>query len=263
MEFFSEIEKILFTEDYTQKIEQLSKFKFDKFNHNYQILPLKPTYESFCKVVEPKKLPRRGFSSTIKKASLIHAILHIEYSAIDLALDACYRFRNMPMEFYNDWLEVANDEVRHFKLLNSLLNSIGYKYGDFEVHNSLIEAGMKTNNLIERMAIVPRWLEANGLDANENIIEKLKNYKNDETAHQLIDILYVILEEEIPHVKKGDKWFKWCCEKENLDSEEIYFNTVNKFYKNIKKPYLNITARKEAGFSCSEIKKLSRNEVEC
>ncbi len=263
MEFFSEIEKILFTEDYNDKINKLSNLDFDFFNHSHQILPLKPTYESFCKVVAPKNLPRRGFSNEIKKASLIHAILHIEYSAIDLALDATYRFRNMPESFYKDWLEVANDEVRHFQMLNELLNKLGYKYGDFEVHNSLIEAGIKTNTLIERMAIVPRWLEANGLDSNENIIEKLKNYKNDEIAKKLIDILYVILEEEIPHVKKGDKWFKWCCDKENLNSEKTYFEIVSKFYKNIQKPYLNISARKEAGFSCNEIKKLARNEVEC
>jgi len=272
MEFFSEIEKLLQIKNYNDKIAQSTKFINDfnqkkvNFNHNYKnFIEIKPSYESFCKVVPPQKVPRRrGFETDLKKATLIHAIVHIEYSAIDLAFDACYRFRNMPMEFYEDWIEVADDEVRHFEMLNSLLNEVGYKYGDFEVHSSLLEAAQKTPILIERMAIVPRWLEANGLDANEQIIQKLKNYKNDEIAKKLIDALEVILKEEIPHVSKGDKWFKWACQKNSVNSEKKYFEIVNKIYKNVsKKPHINVQARKKAGFSCSEIKNLARNDIEC
>ena len=271
MEFFCELEKLLTIQNYNDKISQSKKFinnfkeKKLNFNHNLEILDFPPSYESFCKVVKPQKVPRRrGFETDLKKATLIHAITHIEYSAIDLAFDASYRFRNMPIEFYEDWIEVAEDEIRHFEMLNSLLNEVGYKYGDIEVHNSLWEASQKTKTLIERMAIVPRWLEANGLDANEQIIEKLKNYKNDKIALKLIDALNVILEEEIPHVSKGDKWFKWACEKENKEVEKTYFEIVNKIYQNVsKKAHINIEARKEAGFSCSEIKNLARNEVKC
>jgi uncharacterized ferritin-like protein (DUF455 family) len=148
-------------------------------------------------------------------------------------------------------------------MLNSLLNEVGYKYGDFAVHNSLYEASQKTPKLIDRMAIVPRWLEANGLDANENIIKKLQNYK-DKVAKKLIDALNIILIEEIPHVKKGDYWFKWACEKEGFNPEEKYFEIVNRVYKNVKaKAYINVTARKKAGFSCNEIKRLAKDEINC
>jgi uncharacterized ferritin-like protein (DUF455 family) len=271
MEFFNELEKILKLQNYNDKIAQSKKFINDfnqnklTFNHNSNILNFNPSYEGFCKVVPPQKVPRRrGFETDLKKATLIHAIVHIEYSAIDLAFDACYRFRNMPMEFYKDWIEVADDEIRHFEILHSLLEEVGYKYGDIEVHNSLWEAAQKTPVLIERMAIVPRWLEANGLDANEQIIEKLRNYKNDDIAQKLIKALYIILEEEIPHVSKGDKWFKWACEKEGFNSEEKYFEIVNKIYKNVsKKAHINVEARKKAGFSCVEIKSLARDEVKC
>jgi uncharacterized ferritin-like protein (DUF455 family) len=271
MEFFSEIEKIVQIQNYKDKISQSKKFINDfnqkklTFNHNYQIVTFPPSYHSFCKIVPPQKVPRRrGFETSLKKATLIHAIVHIEYSAIDLAFDACYRFRNMPIEFYKDWIEVAEDEIRHFEMLNNLLEKIGFKYGDIEVHNSLWEAANKTPTLLERMAIVPRWLEANGLDANEKIIEKLKQYPNDNIAIELIDKLNIILKEEIPHVKKGDYWFKWACNKEKLNPIKTYFNIVNKIYKNVsRKSYLNIQARKEAGFSCVEIKNLAKDEIEC
>jgi len=271
MEFFSEIEKILIIKNYNDKISESKKFINSfyknnlKFNHNYQIKNFNPSYEGFCRIVAPQKVPRRrGFNSDLKKATLIHSIVHIEYSAIDLAFDACYRFRNMPQKFYLDWIEVANDEIRHFEMLNSLLNSIGFKYGDIEVHNSLWEASQKTQTLIERMAIVPRWLEANGLDANEKIIEKLEHYKDDEIAIKLIKILKIILEEEIPHVRKGDYWFKWACQKENKDVVKTYFEIVNRIYQNVsKKGHLNIEARKRAGFSCDEIQNLAKEKIEC
>jgi len=271
MEFFTELEKIIQLQNYNDKITQSKKFINDfrenklEFNHSSNILSFSPSYSGFCKIVKPQNVPRRrGFETDLKKATLIHAIVHIEYSAIDLAFDACYRFRNMPIEYYKDWIEVADDEIRHFEMLNSLLNQVGYKYGDIVVHNSLWEAAEKTSTLIERMAVVPRWLEANGLDANEQIIEKLKNYKNNEIASKLIDILHVILEEEIPHVAKGDKWFKWVCAKENKEPHVVYFEILHKVYNNIsKKAHINVKARKKAGFSCVEIKSLARNEVEC
>jgi len=270
MEFFEYLKNILEISSYEEKIKS-SKLFFElfysdklSFNHNFPIQNFPPSY-SFCKIVPPKKVPRRrGFETNEKKAVLIHAITHIEFSAIDLAFDAAYRFRNMPYKFYKDWIEVAEDEVRHFEKLNSLLNEVGYKYGDFEVHNSLYEASQKTPELIDRMAIVPRWLEANGLDANENIINKLQNYKNDKIAQKLIDTLNMVLIEEIPHVKKGDYWFKWCCEKEGFNPEIKYFEIVNRIYDNVKaKAYINVQARKKAGFSCSEIQKLARDEINC
>jgi uncharacterized ferritin-like protein (DUF455 family) len=270
MEFFSTLEKILQIKNLNQKLTSAKQFIIDynqnkfEFNHNYSsLIPPIASYEEFCKIVPAQQVPRRGFGTKLKKAILIHAIVHIEYSAIDLAFDASYRFRNMPKKFYDDWIEVADDEIRHFEMMNTLLNELGFKYGDFPVHNSLIQAAQKTPTLIERMAIVPRWLEANGLDKNEQIIQKLQNYKNDEMAQKMIKNLKIILKEEIPHVQKGDFWFKWACKQENKDISKTYFEIVNKMYKNIEKNFLNIQARKEAGFSCDELQLLSKQKIEC
>ena len=187
--------------------------------------------------------------------------MHIEYSAIDLALDACYRFRNMPIKFYQDWIEVAEDEVGHFEKLHQLLNEVGYKYGDFPVHNSLFEASKKTQNFLSRMAIIPRWYEAGGLDANEKIINRLKK-SNDPFAKEVIQALLVILNEEITHVIKGDKWFKWECERLNLEPIDTYFKIVDNFFKDWKKKDINVAARLKAGFSCKELKILNE-KVSC
>ena len=133
---------------------------------------------------------------------LLHAITHIEFSAIDLALDACYRFQKLPREYYKDWMEVADDEVRHFKMLINLLKKYGVEYGDYPVHQGLFEASMRALEFIPRMALIPRYMEANGLDANQALIAKLKTIPNTE---EVIEVLEVILKEEIDHVKKGDK----------------------------------------------------------
>ena len=265
--FYSQLEKIIICDNIPQKFEIFNDLyqNLDKFDFKSNKLPKifeKPSYESFCKVVPPAKVPRRrGFETNEKKAVLLHAIVHIEYSAIDLALDACYRFRNLPKEYYLDWLEVADDEIRHFNLINTLLEKSGYKYGDFPVHNSLFEASQKTNDLLSRMAVIPRWYEAGGLDANEKIIEKLKKY-NDPSANEVIKALEIILKEEIPHVQKGDKWFKWECKRQNLEPIQTYFEIIDEFFKNWKKKEINVSARLKAGFSCEELK-IINEKVKC
>ena len=268
MDFYEFLEKIINCDNIPQKFEMFNDLKqnLDKFDFKSEKKPKifeKPSYASFCKIVPPPKVPRRrGFDTDEKKAVLLHAIVHIEYSAIDLALDACYRFRNLPKEYYLDWLEVAEDEIRHFNLINSLLQKTGYKYGDFEVHNSLFEASQKTLDLLSRMAVIPRWYEANGLDANEKIIAKLKKQK-DPFANEVINALEIILKEEIPHVQKGDKWFKWECQRKNLEPIETYFQIIDNFFKDWKKKDINVSARLKAGFSCKEINILSKEKVKC
>jgi len=270
--FFNSIKAVIKESDVNKKISLF----YDIYNKRYEFedktfhsksepeIFEKPSYANFCTIVKPSKVPRRrGFETPEKKAVFLHAIVHIEYSAIDLALDACYRFRNLPKEFYLDWLEVADDEVRHFNMLNNLLENLGYKYGDYPVHDTLFLAGKKTQELISRMAVVPRWYEANGLDANDKIIKKLSHYKNDTFIKKIIDSLRIILKEEIPHVQKGDKWFKWACEKEGLEPLETYFKVVNEFIKNWKKTDLNIAARLKAGFTCDELKMMSNKQIDC
>ena len=267
MTFYKEIEKIIESSDINKKFEMFYNLWNEKENSNFSSNKkpkffTKPSYANFCKIVLPKDVPRRrGFETNKKKATLLHAIAHIEYSAIDLALDACYRFRNLPKEFYFDWLEVVEDEIRHFKLINSLLEKTGYKYGDFEVHNSLFEASLKTQDLLSRMAIIPRWYEANGLDANEKIINRLKKI-DDPFIKEIIEALKIILKEEIPHVQKGDKWFKWECKRLNIEPIATYFKIIDNFFKDWKKKDLNVKARLKAGFSCKELKILNE-KIEC
>jgi len=221
-----------------------------------------PSYSNKCEIVEPKALKaRKDFDKPEGLATLIHAITHIEYSAIDLALDAVYRYPFMPQAYKIDWLEVALDEIRHYKMLNELLEELGYKYGDFPVHCGLFDAANDTaGNIIDRMAIVPRYYEASGLDVNPKIIKKLDNKRKLPDIKKLIYILNIIYKEEIIHVHKGDIWFKYICEKRNLDSS-IYFEILEK-YKLLEKqrPHVNVDARKKAGFTCEELKRLGASE---
>jgi len=221
-----------------------------------------PSYAHKCHIVDPRKLPaRKDFESKEGLATLIHAITHIEYSAIDLALDAVYRFPQMPLTYKMDWLLVAEDEIRHFKMLYQMLESLGYDYGDFPVHCGLFDAAIHTaNSVLDRMAIIPRYYEASGLDVNPQIIKKLENRRKNPIVKKLIEGLHLIYKEEIDHVQKGDKWFKYLCQEKGLD-ESIYFDILKR-YKILHKhrPHINVKARKEAGFTCGEIKKLGAKE---
>jgi uncharacterized ferritin-like protein (DUF455 family) len=270
MEFFSSLETILSISNPFEKIDTFYEFyrNFEKFYFEHKQkskIFYKPSFEGYCKVVDPKEVPKRGrLNSKEGRAILLHAIAHIEYSAIDLAIDAAYRFKNMPKKFYIDWLEVADDECRHFLEIESLLRELGYAYGDFAVHKGLFEAGLKTQDLISRMAVVPRYLEANGLDANPKIIKRLENFE-DEFAKRMRKTLNKILSEEVEHVKKGDFWFKYACKKEGIkDYKSHYFKIVDLIYPGaIHSKDVNIEDRKRAGFSCEEIKLLSKRDIEC
>ena len=221
-----------------------------------------PSYASKCTIVLPKDLPhRKDFASKEGLATLVHSIIHIEYSAIDLALDAVYRYPKMSQAYKVDWLVVAEDEIRHFKMLNVLLEELGFSYGDFPVHCGLFDAANNTaHKLLDRMAIVPRYFEASGLDVNPQIVKKLHNKRKNPMIKKLIDALDIIYEEEIEHVQKGDRWFKYLCEKEGKN-EDVYFEILDQYdLLNKHRPHVNVEARKEAGFTCSEIKKLGAKE---
>ncbi len=269
--YHNELEKILLEQNPKNKFKMFELF-YNKFlNNEYQFekdykAPIlkEPSYVSFLNIVLPKEIKiRKYFDTNEGKISLLHTIAHIEYSAVDLALDAALRYTNMPIDYYKDWLEVAADEIRHFKMLENMLIELGSFYGALSVHTNLFEAMKNTQDFIERMAIVPRYLEANGLDQNPKIINKLKS-SNDSFNKKILDTLQIILDEEIDHVKKGDRWFKYGCNKQNLDPESTYLNILEKFYpgSTSKHQKLNFDARKKAGFSCEELKKLS-NSKDC
>ncbi len=265
MEFFTELERLLQLQVPHEKIEAFyifyKRYKEDQLIFDHQksskVFTL-PSYHKFCQTVDAKTMPKRTALSTLHgKAYMLHNIAHIEYSAIDLALDHAYRFKEMPKAFYNDWLEVADDEVRHFLMLEKLLNQNGYKYGDFGVHAFLFDISMKSLDFVTRMAAVPRYLEASGLDSNPKMMEKLSHI-DDDFARGIIKALEIILIEEVDHVKKGDIWFKWACERESIDPNS-YFDIVEKVLPGAKKqkPFVNIKDRQKAGFSCSEISVLT------
>ncbi len=246
-----------------QCLEYCSKNDFISSHGFNPILFKEPSYINRCRVVVPKELKnRKDFDTKEGLATLVHAIVHIEYSAIDLALDAVYRFPKMPIEYKIDWLEVANDEIRHYNMLNELLIDLGFSYGSFPVHSGLFDASVDTSkNILERMAIIPRYYEASGLDVNPQIIKKLENKRKLPMVKRLIDILNIIYDEEIVHVKKGDIWFKYLCDKDSLDYS-IYFKILNSYNLLTKyRPHVNVEARQKAGFSCLELEKLGN--IDC
>ena len=268
--FYKDLESIIEQDTPKTKIQAFNDFykayKLNdiEFEQSYKAKEFQtPSYASVCKIVPPQNVPkRRNLTRKEGQILLVHAVAHIEYSAIDLALDAAYRFTGMPKEYYDDWLEVADDEIRHFLMLEELLSELDVTYGDAEVHNALFEASQRTQTFIERMAVVPRYLEANGLDATPMILEKLKKLPRNEMVEKISSVLEVILEEEIDHVKKGDVWFNYACEKEGVETS-IYFEIIDKYYPQgfLRPKKLNTKARKEAGFSCSELKHMAHRDV--
>ena len=270
MTFFGTLEKILQTEKPQDKIAAFKHFytaylkgQFPYHDSTPPKVFTSPSFASTCQIVDATTMPKRtALSTTEGKAYLMHAIAHIEYSAVDLALDHAYRFRHMPQQFYDDWLEVADDEIRHFLLCETLLKRHGYHYGSFDVHAFLFDISQKSLDLVTRMAVVPRHLEASGLDANPQMIAKLSKH-HDSFAKESIETLELILKEEVSHVKKGDYWFKWACKKEGIDPKE-YFNIVTRILPSAKnkKPFINIKARQKAGFSCDELRILSNQKCE-
>ncbi len=214
-----------------------------------------PSYAPLCHILPPKELPKRKDIATDEGLGmLLHSIAHIEYSAIDLALDAVYRYRDMPMDFKRDWLEVASDEIRHFKMLRNILKDTGYDYGDFPVHSGLFDISMETEgDILERMAIVPRHYEATGLDVNPKISAKLRKAPSNPKIERTIDALDIIYEEEITHVSKGDRWFKYICRQRGVDERDTFFDILKK-YDLLKKRDINTEARLKAGFACEELK---------
>lgn len=270
MQFHATLKTILETVEPAGKIEAFRRF-YDAYRRNETVFEpdaeaatfARPSYAGFCRIVPPLDVPKRKKPASREgQALLLHAIVHIEYSAVDLALDHAYRFSGLPKAFYDDWLAVADDECRHFEMLNALLEELGSRYGDFEVHDGLFEAGQRTRTLLERMAVVPRYFEANGLDATPQILDKLANIKGDAMIGRIVEALHVILDEEVGHVRKGDRWFAYACEVEGVD-KSVYFDIIERNYPGSypRKRYLNVDARREAGFSCGELNKMSSEPV--
>jgi uncharacterized ferritin-like protein (DUF455 family) len=204
-------------------------------------------------LVHPRDLPRRGFGTPDGLAAFVHAVAHIEFNAIDLAWDAVYRFRGLPARFYADWVGVADDEARHFTLLRARLRDLGRDYGDFDAHNGLWEMAEKTaHDGLARMALVPRVLEARGLDVTPGMIVKLRQRGDAATA----DILDVILREEVGHVAAGSRWFRWYCAQRGLEPRATFRALLAEYARAVLYGPFNRDAWLEAGFDAEELASL-------
>lgn len=206
-------------------------------------------------LVAPKELNKRSIQSQPGRNVLMHAIAHIEFNAINLALDATYRFRRQPPKYYADWLGVAADEARHFGLVRNYLNEHGCDYTDYPAHNGLWDMAVHTqNDVVGRMALVPRVLEARGLDVSPKMIERLENAGDQKAA----DILRTIYNDEIGHVKIGSTWFRYQCEIRDLEPGPTFVNMIKTYlHGDIKGPF-NVEARFQAGFDEIDIQNLQQ-----
>ena len=209
-----------------------------------------PGRPALPRLVEPKLVPLRSPFTAAGRAALLHAVCHIEFNAINLALDAVWRFAGLPDAYYRDWLQVAAEEALHFSLLRDHLHTLGHGYGDFDAHDGLWRMAEATaHDITARMALVPRTLEARGLDATPPMQAKL-HQAGDLAAVAILD---VILRDEIGHVAIGNHWYRWLCARDGLDAEALYPQLVARHAAPRLRPPFNLVARRAAGFSAAEL----------
>jgi uncharacterized ferritin-like protein (DUF455 family) len=249
-DLFKEVQRIILLGDASEKCQathalaaRLASFSLDHQSKAIEIL--EPGYPSSLQLVAPRELKRRGIQSQEGRNTLMHSIAHIEFNAINLALDAAYRFRNQPIEYYQDWIQIADDEARHFGLIRDYLNQHDCDYGDYKAHNGLWEMAVDTQyDVVARMALVPRVLEARGLDVTPGIIKKLERV-NDQAA---VEILKVIYNDEITHVHTGSR---------DLEPRVTFTNMVERHLHGQLRGPFNLAARLQAGFDEIEMASLN------
>lgn len=209
-------------------------------------------------LVPPRLLGRRSMATPEGRAMLVHALAHIEFNAVNLALDAIWRFPGLPASYYTDWLQVAAEEALHFSLLAAHLRRLGHVYGDFPGHDSLWEMVQKTrDDVLARMALVPRTLEARGLDAIPPLRAKLAQAGDEEAAA----ILDIILRDEVGHVEIGNRWYGYLCARRGLDLYASYDELARRYAAPVLKGPFNLEARRRAGFSEAELARFAADPL--
>ena len=258
-ELFTEIRRIILISDASEKCSATHALynrlaQFDA-NHTAPVTQiLEPGYPPSLQLVAPRELKRRGIQSQAGRNTLMHAVGHIEFNAINLALDAAYRFRNQANDYYRDWIQIADDEARHFQLIRDYLNANDCDYGDYKAHNGLWDMALKTqHDVLARMALVPRVLEARGLDVTPGIIKRLERV-NDQKAVEILNIIY---QDEILHVDTGSRWFFHHCELRQLEPRTTFIKLVETHLHGELRGPFNISARLQAGFDEMEMKQLN------
>lgn len=215
--------------------------------------PTAPGRPALPALIEPHQVARRSPYTPAGHAALMHAIAHIEFNAINLALDAVWRFADLPVPYYQDWLGVAAEEAKHFQLLVNHLHEHGYDYGNFDAHDGLWTMCDNTRgDVVARMALVPRTLEARGLDATPIIQAKLRKVGSAQ-ALAACTILDTILTEEVGHVAIGNRWYHWLCARDGLEAGAFYAQAALRYAAPRPKPPFNLEARRTAGFTDAEL----------
>jgi uncharacterized ferritin-like protein (DUF455 family) len=205
-------------------------------------------------LVPHTQLKAKSMATPEGRAMLVHSIAHIELNAIDLALDVVWRFAGMPEAFYTDWVRIAQEEAKHFSLLRQHLLDMGFDYGDFPAHNTLWDMAERTkDDILARIGIVPRTMEARGLDASPGVKNKLVSVGD----HRAGEILDIILEEEIGHVAAGNRWYRYLCGQRGLDPVRTYAELIAQYDAPKLRPPFNMAARRLAGFEEAELAALS------
>ncbi len=201
-------------------------------------------------LVSAREVEQRKVSTLEGRAALIHSLAHIEFNAINLALDAVYRFRDLPKDYYDGWVQVAAEEACHFALLRDHLRTLGFDYGDFTAHNGLWDMAVKTaHDPLVRMALVPRVLEARGLDVTPAIMHKLASCGDKKAA----EILEIILRDEIGHVRIGNHWYAWFCARRGVEPIATFRQLLREYSAPQFRPPFHRSARLAAGFSEAEM----------
>ncbi|MDH3760951.1 MAG: ferritin-like domain-containing protein [Gammaproteobacteria bacterium] len=262
-DFYRRVEAAILTSDpaakcrLTDELQQSWDAGCEVGDPDSEILPIDdPGRPLEPELVDPRQLPRRGFASEEGRIRLLHAFAHIEFNAINIALDAVYRFRQMPANFRSDWLLVATEEARHFQLLQAELLRRGSYYGACQAHRGLWDMVCKTrDNALHRMALVPRVMEARGLDVTPAMITKFRQF--DDLA--AVDIMAVIYRDEVGHVRIGNYWFNRLCEEQSLDAEVTFRKLVDSYMGGKLRGPFNRPARLEAGFRRQELDALEQD----
>ena len=247
----------LIESDLDQKMQLLQNLVIDWTEDNLTLEPTQsieripdPGRPAKPELVPPRQLPKRGIGSVEGHASLMHSIAHIEFNAVNLALDAIYRFQTMPRDYYGDWLGVATEESYHFQMVREHLESLGYEYGDFPAHDGLWMTTYQTDHdPLVRMALVPRTLEARGLDVTPPMIQKLRAIGD----KRGVEILKILLRDEIGHVAVGTRWFRYLCEKVDANPFERFQVILDEYFHGDLRGPFNFEAREKAGFSVEEL----------
>ncbi len=222
--------------------------------------PDRPARPDRPELLPPAEMPRRRGQSDAARATLLHAVQHIELNAIDLAWDMVARFtdQDLPRAFYDDWVRVGDEEAKHFTLLAERIAELGFSYGDFPAHDGLWEAAMATrDNLAARLAVVPMVLEARGLDVTPTMIDRFGRIGDEKS----VNVLNIILKDEMGHVAIGSRWFHHFCEKSGIDAEKTWQALVKKFFKGLLKPPFNEEARSVAGLPVNYYHPLSMPQL--